>query len=508
MIEELKRETERVENIQETENGANGFRSSGSELVDLNFKVGARHGNVDATDIAKFDRAIGQDPAAAARWLFMLRDVREGMGERLSFEILFSHLWEKDMETARKLITLIPEYGRWKDMIDLMDLTEDKELESLVIEIIGRQLREDMENSVSGKPISLLAKWMPSVNSSGKARAKARKICNALEVTFAAYRKAIAVLRRKLDVTEVKTCGNRWDEIDYGKVSSNANLRYAKAFDRHDGERRRQYLNDLSEGKAKMNAKNLFPYEIYTEYIGLEREDPSLEAMWKNLKDIGDIGSTMVVVDGSFSMRTLVGQGWTSAIDVSRSMGIYFAERCKGEYKDKVIEFAHNPQFIDLSGCGSLFEKQSEIESHCANHGNTNIEMVFDIILDTALRNGIPQEEIPERVLIISDMEFDRAARMDWLPHETAMSRLNTLFEEISKRWEDNGYRMPGLSFWNVSSRSNTIPVGMNECGATLISGFSPNAIRIAMSGQSPIEALMSAIESKRYDPVEEALAK
>ena len=501
MMNELEKEIESLSNVSVTENGALGFATTNNKLVDLNFRVPSmREHGVSEKDIYNFaDVLISDDMEYAVKWLFYVRDVREGLGEKKVFNKLFTIFYVQCTPYAIECIKLIAEYGRWKDLVDLCE-NPNLSLRDNCLNEIEKQLREDISNYQAGKSISLLAKWLPSINASNKARKFARVICKKLEIPFVEYRKMLSKLRAYLDVTEVKTSSNRWDEIDYNKVSSKANLKYANAFKKHDKERREKYLNDVMSGKSgvKMNASVLFPHEIWAKYRRCDFNN-EYEAMWKNLKDMGDCGNTLCVVDGSGSMdwTPLAGTS-TRALDVARAIGVYFAERCKGEFHNKVIEFSARPQFIDLDGFETLYAKihQMEMYGECSN---TNIEFTFDIILNAAVKNNIPQEEMPKNILVISDMEFDAASR--------GQGNMSKLFEIISDKYEAKGYKLPRLVFWNVNARTNTIPLTQNENGVVLVSGYSTNIVKTVMSGAlDPWLALKSVLDSDRYAPISEAI--
>jgi len=525
MMTELSQTLGKVNNMQETENGATGYSTSGQKLVDLNFRVPSNHNNVTSIDVKAFVSSFKEDPINTVKWLFYLRDVREGLGERDSFISLFNHLYRNNIEVAIKVLPLIPEFGRWKDVVDLLNYVDDNcSLSEAIYSLINKQLREDCQNLVYGKPVSLLAKWLPSVNASSKARKIARRICNHLVLTFADYRKVLSQLRKYIDVTEVKTCGGEWENIDYNKVSSNANSRYVKAFMKHDAERRQKYLDDLKkpESGAVMHASNLYPYEVYSKYsdkLGYRyfnenrkvTADDGIEALWNNLKNIETVGNTMVVVDGSGSMESHIKGSSVRAIDVSRSLGVFFSERCTGEYKDQVIEFSATPQYIDLSGCKTLADKYNTLMQY-EDSSNTDLEKVFELILKTAVDNNLPQEELPARLLIVSDMEFDMATQLSVYSysynHPDIMSKYQTLFESIKKTWAEYGYTLPNIVFWNVNSRTQTFPVTSNECGITLVSGFSVNNVKMVLSGDiDPWNALKSVLDSERYKVIEDILS-
>ena len=518
MMNEFQQTLNRVNNFQQTENGATGYSTSGQNLVDLNFVVPARHKNVSPVELEKFVQALNEDTVLAVKWLFYLRDVREGLGERDSFIKLFKTLWLADPVSAGKVVKLIPEYGRWKDVIDILaEFPNDNDLTETIYLLIENQLREDCVNLTEDKSVSLLAKWLPSINASGKSRKLAKRICNKLGLTFENYRKVLSSLRKYLDVTEVKTCGGKWNEIDYNKVSSNANARYLNSFMRHDPERRQKYLDELSSpvsSGAVMHASNLYPHEVYAKYSGYRPiVDQGIEELWNNLKNIENVGNLLVVSDGSGSMVTKIAGSSIKAIDVSRSLGIFFSERCNGEFKDKVIEFSRNPRYIDLSNCKTLADKKN-VMCQYNDCSNTDIEKVFDLLLNTAITHKIPQNELPQKILIISDMEFDFATTIccDYsyghYDHDDVMSRYRTLFETIKNKWIHAGYTMPGIIFWNVNSRTQTIPVQANECGVTLVSGYSPNIVKMIISGEiNPYESLKSILNSDRYKVIEEILS-
>ena len=130
-------------------------------------------------------------------------------------------------------------------------------------------------------------------------------------------------------------------------------------------------------------------------------------------------------------------------IYVSISLGIYFAERNKGIFKDHFITFSDKPELVEIIGNG-VCEKARNMTK--ANWGyNTDIEAVFDLLLDTAKKHNLDQEELPKRLFIISDMEFDKASGY--------IEDKETLMKSIERKWKDLGYKIPQLVFWNVDQR-------------------------------------------------------
>jgi hypothetical protein len=488
-----------------TENGAVGYRTTGKNLLDINFAVASLRSASEDEIVASFKSAFLEDKILAMKWLFFARDIRGGLGERRLFRTAMSFVADYEPAMIKKVIPLIPEYGRFDDMWSLLN---NKALCPTVMEYIKEQLEGDIRNCSENKPVSLLAKWLPSCNaSSADSKKYSRIIRQHLDMTERAYRKMLSRLRKYIDVVEIKMSAKQWGEINYEAVPSRANLIYNDAFLRNDESRRREFLNRLEKGEAKINAGTLFPHDIVHKYTNtdtwnrrkrLKAYDATIEALWENLPDMVDgCGNTIVVADGSGSMTVPVGNTSTTALEVANALAIYFAERSSGEFKDKYITFSSHPQLVDFSCGENLRDKISIALSH-NEVSNTDIEAVFDLILSTALRNNMRQEDIPANILIISDMEFDCA---------TACRTDVHLFKSIEAKYKANGYKLPRLVFWNVNSRTNTVPVRENDMGVALVSGFSVNICKMVMSGKTdPFECLLETLNSERYQPVEDAL--
>lgn len=486
-------------NYSMTENGALGYRTTGKELLDLNFAVASLRRATPSEIANRFTKAFFEDKIVAMKWLFFVRDVRGGLGERRLFRTILSNMAHTNPEYIVPLLELVPEYGRYDDLWCLLDT----ELQKDVLDVISKQLTEDIQNLKEGKGISLLAKWLPSPNASSKTTKRyAKKIYKHMGVSERDYRKAISRLRTKLDVVEKKMSAKHWGDIAYEAVPSRANLIYNSAFLRNDEERRRNFLSKLEKGEAKINASTLFPHDIVHQYGRKSSADATLEALWKALPDtVQGCGNTIVVADGSGSMSVRVGGTDVSALEVANALAIYFAERSSGQFKDNYITFSERPKLVNLSNGKNLREKIQIARRH-SEVANTNIEAVFDLILTTAKRENMAQEDIPQNILIISDMEFDGCAVCTTNRRPDAR-----LFQVIAKRYEDAGYKLPRLVFWNVNSRSATIPVIENDMGVALVSGFSTNIVKMVMSGKTdPYECLLETLNTERYAPIGEAL--
>lgn len=493
-------------NVAITENGAVGYRTTGKELLDINFSVTSMRNMSEQQIVDKFVKAFYENKLLAVKWLMYARDCREGVGERRLFRVCMKYLAEQHIDIAKAVIELIPEYGRMDDLWCLLDT----DLKDDVISFIKNQLSEDMKNMKENKPISLISKWLKSQNASSKETKRiANIICEGLGLTPRNYRKMLSKLRSYLNIVETHMSKKEWSEIDYSAVPSRANLIYNSAFLRNDEERRRKYLESLQKGETKINAGVLFPHDIVHKYSEMNywrttvkvKDDVALEEMWKALPDyVNGAGNTICVSDGSGSMTCRVGNTDISALDVANALAIYFAERSSGQFKDTYITFSQRPQIVDLSKGKSLREK-IEIALRHNEVANTNIEAVFDLILKTAINNNMTQDDLPQNILIISDMEMDSCATSN-------SGRPNQkLFKVFADRYAEHGYKLPRLVFWNVNSRTGTIPVKENDLGVALVSGFSPAIAKMVLSNSTdPYECLLEQLNSERYQPVEDAI--
>ena len=488
-----------------TENGAVGFRTSGKALLDLNFAVASLRSASEDTIAEKFYNAFFEDKGDAMRWLFFSRDVRGGLGERRLFRVVLADLAKESPEYVKPIVSLVPEYGRWDDLWCLLDTP----LRDDVVALVSSQLENDQRDTQSHKSISLLAKWMPRCKtSSDRTRHYATILRNGLKMTEREYQHTLSALTKYLGVVEQKMSARVWDGINYEAVPSRANLIYNDAFLRHDEDRRREFLDRVKSGEAKINAGTLFPHDIVSKYRGGRHGiDDTLEALWKNLPNtINGCENTIVVADGSGSMTSGIGKSGVTALDVANALAIYFAERSSGQFKDQYITFSEHPQLVDLSKGKNLREKINIALRHC-EVANTNVEAVFDLILRTAVSQNMKQSDLPANILIISDMEFDGCVTTGEGRGWSVQRPTPRLFEVIAQKYADAGYKLPRLVFWNVNSRTGTVPVRENDLGAALVSGFSPNIATMVMSGElDPYKCLLQAIHTDRYDPVEEAL--
>lgn len=448
-----------------TENGAVTFTRSGSPLLDFYAQAGAMRGNPKKA-LELFKKAYSEDNQTAVRILFYLRDVRGGQGERELFRTCLEWLGTEEPEVFEKIVSHVSEFGRWDDLF----FDNEK-----CFEIIKQQLEEDKTNSPS-----LLAKWLPTINaSSPTTRAKARFVSKKLGLDEIKYRTVVRDLRKKIKTVEEHMSANEWSEINYSTVPSQASRIYRNAFKKHDEVRYSAFVEKAEKGEVKINASTLYPYQIY-DSVQYDYSK-TLEALWNQLPDYTDGKNALVVADTSGSMSG-------RPMSVSVSLALYFAERNKGQFKDYFITFSEKPRLQHIVG-KNLKEKMAVIET--GEVANTNLQAVFDLILDTAVDNKTPQEELPATIYIISDMEFDSACRT------------HTNFEVAKAKFESFGYKLPNIVFWNVDARSgDNLPVQKDENGVALVSGFSPSIFKIAVENKSPEEIMLETVNSDRYSVI------
>ncbi len=499
-----------------TENGAVGYKTTTKALLDLNFKVSSLRSRDEEYIVQEFIKAYHESPKYTVKWLFFLRDILEGMGERRTFRICLRYLAVSQPKMAKAVLEYVPEYGRYDDVLVLLDTPVAVDVAAM----IKKQLDKDLKAMEAGESVSLLAKWLPSINtSSAKTREYGKKLCKYFKISPKEYRKTLSKLRAYGNVVETKMSESAWSEINYETVPAKANMKYDKAFERHDLERRSEYLEKIFLGEGKLNANGLMPYEIVHRitssgaYGKGVKGDLLSELMWKKIVSEGfknDWGfeDAIVVADGSGSMFTHAsGSSSVLAIEICNSLAIYFAEQLKGVFHNKAITFSGHPQFIDLKENTRLKDKLEIMFAHdeCAN---TNIEAVFDLILNMAKCKGVPREELPKQVLVISDMEFDTATRGGYWGNSNWRRADDTLFDDISRKYEAADYKMPRLIFWNVCGRTDTLPMINNEEGLCLLSGFSQNAMKVAAdkTKKDPYDALIAALDSPRYQKIEDSI--
>lgn len=490
MLQELKKEA----NYTLTENGALTYASTMDHCLDLFATAGGLRNAAEEEIRKRFVRAYAENADTAMKILFYARDVRGGLGERRFFRVALKFLCENHSDSVIKNLEWIAEYGRYDDFLILMDTPCEK----AAIAFLKKQLDQDINCLMNdGKNISLLAKWLPSVNTSNKDKVRlGRKLAKAFDMSEKEYRKTLSALRKEIDIIENYLRETDYS-FDYEKQPSKAMLKYRNAFNTHDAERYSEFLDKVTKHEAVMHTGTIMPYEIIRPFYNcwgklggnMSKEDvKALDTTWYAQEDFAGDQNSLVVIDGSGSMY---GGGDPMPATVAQSLGLYFAEKNIGAFANHFITFSSRPQLVEVKG-QDLLTKLQHISSY-DEVADTNIQAVFELILKTAVKNNVPQSEMPERIFIISDMEFNYCAKNGEM----------TNFEYAKKIFAEAGYKLPKVIFWNVASRAQQLPVTKNEQGVTLVSGCNARLFQQVLSDNvDPYAFMMEIVGSARYEKI------
>lgn len=493
-----------INNYKETENGAVAYKSTLDAVYDMFAFGGAYRKRSDADCILLFKNAIEQNETMALKCLFYLRDIRGGQGERRFFRVCFKWLCDNYPEAAKRNLDNVSEFGRWDDLIYT---AADTKLEDYAMFKIKEQLVLDLDC----KTPSLLGKWLPSENASSYATTKmANKVRKYLKMTHKEYRKVLSTLRTRINIVEKLMSENRWDEIEFDKIPSKAGLIYRNAFARRDLIQQK-YREFIKSETTTVNAKTLYPYDIVAkatdafdwygrfderELDAIERA--SLEKYWNNQENYfkDDNTSMLCVVDTSGSMQ---GHEASAPINVAISLGMYAAERAKGAFKDNYISFSSRPQLIKIEGIDFVDKVHRIYKTNLCE--NTNLTAVFDLLKNMILSGTARAEDLPDRIVVISDMEIDSGARQ-YGGYGDAWSTTNakTTMERVRQEWAAAGLKLPKLVYWNVEARDNTVlDLGPD---VSLVSGASATTFEMVMKDVTGIDLMKEKLLSKRYEIV------
>lgn len=482
-----------------TENGGITHKTTKSMLLDM-FAMGAAMRNRSDNDvILMFKNAYEENPEYALKCLFYHRDCRGGSGERRFFRVCMNWLAKTHPEAAKRNMPFIAEFGRWDDMYCLMDTTLEKDMFAL--------LKKQFVLDLSCETPSLLAKWLPSCNASSRQTiAKGNRTRMAFGLTQKEYRKALSVLRKRINVLERLMSAGKWDEIEFDKIPSKAGLIYKNAFARRDIIKKK-YEAFAKDTNTKVNAAVLNPvdiaHQIFNSYRPSETERLMWDKYWANLKDYynGREENGIAIVDVSGSMSGV-------PVEAAVSMGAYIAERGKGPFQNHFITFSGYPELVEFNGI-DIYDKFCRARQ--ADWAmNTNIEAVFNLLLTTALREGVKKSEMPETLYIFSDMEFDRcittgpASRDRYgsytSPRISSESHMETLLEGIARKWAANGFELPRVVFWNLNARHENIPAMGGRF--SYVSGFSMSMVEQILGGEDGYSLMMRVLDGVRYSVI------
>lgn len=497
---EFLRSLKNEDNKTYTTNGAKTYKSTLDKVYDLFAQGAAMRGASDSDCVLMFSRAYDEDPSMALKCLFYLRDIRGGQGERRFFRLAIKWLAMQHTSEMDHLIPFVKEYGRWDDLFELFGTPCEKSM----VKYITDALDENEDH--------LLYKWMPSINASSRnTQERGRKFARALSLSERQYRKLLSWGRQTCHLVETLMSQQKWDQIAFDKLPSRAGILYSKAFARRE-ETKDRYAAFMASSKTKVNAGALYPYDVVkkarevmcrgygwysrrSDVAWNDSERLAANKYWDNLTDYfrGATLNALCVCDTSGSMTS----GYNSniaPIDVGISLALYTAERARGPFYNHFISFSSRPTLIEVEGI-DFCDKVDRIyrQNLCEN---TNIEATFDLVLNTAIRNRLTQRDLPETLIVISDMQFD--AQRGYYGRSDG-----TLMENIERKWNQYGYHMPKLVYWNVNAASGGGNMPMKDKdGVTYVSGASPSIFTQIMTGKTGIDLMYEALLSDRYAPI------
>ena len=468
-----------------TENGAQAYNSTSNALLDLFGTIGALRNRDDKDLFLLIDEAYKADPLFATKIVFYARDIREGCGERDVFRKALNYLAKTHPEAVVPNIKLIAEYGRWDDLYCLIDTPAENDMWSFM----KYQWVYDIHRYLLNQPVSLLAKWIKTPDgSSVETRHLGCLTAHKLGYKrISDFKKRLRQLRRHIEVTEVKMTANEWGEINYSAVPSNAMNKYRWAFCRHDAERFDEFTKKAVNGEVKINSGTLYPYDIVEKILYDNDDSEVLAAQWNQLPNYVEEGTNAIV------MADVSGSMYGRPMATSIGLAMYFAEHNTGAYHNLFMTFSENPNVVKLK-YNDIFKNIDFI--HHVNWGmNTNLEKAFLKVLNIAIDNNVPPEEMVKSIIVISDMEIDycTSTKNGW-----------SFYDKMREEYAEHGYEIPNIVFWNVDSRNNTFHADSTRKGVQLCSGQSINTFKQLMGciGMTPVEMMEKVINSERYSKI------
>lgn len=450
-----------------TENGDKAYITSGSYCLDYFALIGGLRYNYSEI-ISVFLKAFYEDKILAIKLLFFTRDIRGGLGERNSFRMILNFLACFYPSIANQIISYIPEYGRYDDYLVCLNTP----IHDDVIKLLKEQLDEDIRRIDEGKEISLLAKWLPSINTSSKEKVRmAKQLAKEFNMSEGEYRKTLSRLRKGRIIENYLR--EKDYSFDYQKQTSQSLLKYRGAFLRNDLVRYLEFIDNANLGNVKMNTSTIYPYQVISPILMVPGDVKSkeqrhiLNTTWNNLPRINTDRRTIVVRDGSYSMYRF---NSGAPINIATSLAILFSEQLPEPFKNHFITFSANPRLIKLPD-SDIYDKVLHALMFDEAE-NTNISKVYQLILDIAQSGNVLPENMITQIIIISDMEFDSCVEDE------------NSYTVFKRKFEKLGYKLPQVVFWNVAARGIHVPVTNKESNVILVSGSSAKIFEMVANSQ------------------------
>lgn len=484
--------------------------------------------------------------------IFLVRDHYEGNGERDIFYTLFNKLFKSYPKICINSLHLLTgghniykldstledtkPYGSFLDLNKLYMLNiitnnkESNELCNYLLDYYIGCIKKDIQETYP----SLAVKWLPREKKKEHKMAidLVNKLFNDktigdnsnLNIKFKKYRKIVKDLSDKIVIIEQLMTQNKWDIIEVKNIPSKALNKYMYAFKneikktgnlRHPDdmkrmELRRKMLCELnkSSDSTRLNVKALQPYEIVKSVITngireLESETENINAMWnkyvyefeKKIKMNTDLEKNLnmlILADVSGSM-------YGTPLEACIALSLLLTNMLNDHWKNKILTFESVPQWYNIPEHLNIVEKIRYLKS-APWGGSTNIGMALDMILAVAIKNNLSKQDMPSKMIIFSDMQFDQAC--------SPQDIFKTGFEQIESKFKLAGYDLPHIIFWNLRGNTNGYNNKSSQKGTTMLSGFGPASFKSFMDGNfninnSPWQTLKNLLESDRLNKLD-----
>ncbi len=450
-------------NITSSENGGRVFKSTnGGALLDLYSLIGGMRHQPESEIRTKWKEAYNESPILASNLVLYARDIRNGgLGERKIGRVLLNELAKVEPELIKRNFQTVVDCGRWDD---LWFAFEGTSVEPYMWDFIIATLANDIDQMSEKKQCTLLAKWMPSINTSSiQTRRIAKKFCFLIGVNEKTYRKALSALRSYLNVVEVKMSAGQWDSIDFETIPSVAMSKYVGTFNRRLKEKFSDYKAKAAKGEAKVHAATLTPatichkflmnggMRVWSEHWGSCQEAANIldemdKLQWNNLPNYVEGNQDVVImadISGSMSCSN------SEPLAASVGLATYFAQRNTGAYKNLYMTFAGQPRFIELNDSWDIEKCFSYALQQPAGY-NTNMDAAFKAVYDVAVESG----EAPRAICVISDGEMD-----GWVTSSIA----DSIVSKWNNKFIEAGLNPVKVISWNVAARNGTVLAPANH---------------------------------------------
>jgi hypothetical protein len=471
---------------------------------------------------------------------FQTRDIRGGKGERELFYHFLNVLYTYDKTTTVKMLQLIPEYGCWRDMWELIKVNHKFLIP--VLKIVRDTFNTDLCKLGFGEinKLSLLAKWLPREKSGrypGLAHTIATYLYNvelAKGKHMALYRKDVSALNKALKTVEINMCDKSWANIKPDSVpgrclklhnkaffnepikGGDGTLRYPNDEDRMECRKHfQEFVQQMAKGEKKAHGANVvMPHELVSQVLAYNSDEVYSinQGQWESIRDetlkLGGLGKCVPMCDFSGSMDGLPKL-------ISLALGILISEINHSAFKDHILTFDSEPQWHSFTTMNTHKEKVDSISDSLGTGLNTDFYKACMCILNKMVQHKVPVGEEPEDLIVLTDMGFDAASRENsYYGHtqQPAWKSLNEMIRDEFKKageqvWgEGNGWKMPRIVIWNLSDKYKDFHAKADQEGVVQLSGWSPSILKALQKGgvqiMTPYQGMRIVLDDERYDQV------